>query len=371
MNNRITELEINNFKSIKHIKMDCKRINVLIGRPNVGKSNILEALSLFTAPYSDPTKKFLGDYIRYEKLNNLFYDLERKNQVSVVSNLGFAALRFHMNGINAYDIIIGSDTTALDSMNRSDTGRTLNDKKNLFASLFTSEVVLDNVMKNAIPAFYASMNEVSNRMDILYGNDEGYHTPVKKYHFKSLNEHPNHFPLFLRPPYGDNLFTIIESNRDLWGEAAGFFNEYGLDLLVDKEFEKLNVQKRIDRYVTKIPYSLAADTLQRIIFHLAAIETNNDSILLFEEPENHSFPPYIKLFAERLIENENNQYFLASHSPYILKTLIEQCPPEDLSIFVASYENYETKIKVLNDEEIQNILDTHIDLFFNIRSFER
>jgi len=35
-------IEIKNFKSIKHIVLkDCKRINLLIGKPNVGKSKAL------------------------------------------------------------------------------------------------------------------------------------------------------------------------------------------------------------------------------------------------------------------------------------------------------------------------------------------
>ena len=368
MNNRIAELEINNFKSIKHLKMDCKRINVLIGKPNVGKSNILEALSLFVTPYSN-TIKFLDDYIRYEKLSNLFYDLDRKNPTTVRSNLGIASLRFHMNGINAYDLIIDSELNILNIMNQPGSGNSLNEKGKTFSNFQDNRSKNNSV--NTIKPFYASMNENAN-INIHYNqNSQGYDTPIKKYHFKSLNQHKNHFPLFLLPPYGDNLFTILEGNRKLWDEFAEFFNQYGLDLLVDKEDEKLDIQKKEGRYVTKIPYSLAADTLQRIIFHLTAIETNTDSILLFEEPENHSFPPYIKLLAERVIENERNQFFIATHSPYLLTPFIEQCSPKDIAIFVASYENYETKIKALTDEEIQNILDTNIDLFFNIRAFEK
>jgi AAA15 family ATPase/GTPase len=36
----IKNLEIKNFKSVKHLKLDCKRINLFIGEPNTGKSNI-------------------------------------------------------------------------------------------------------------------------------------------------------------------------------------------------------------------------------------------------------------------------------------------------------------------------------------------
>lgn len=50
--NIIKSVSVKNFKSVKSATLsDCRRINVLIGRPNVGKSNILEALALFDVPY--------------------------------------------------------------------------------------------------------------------------------------------------------------------------------------------------------------------------------------------------------------------------------------------------------------------------------
>ena len=52
MENFIHHIDIKNFKSIKDCEIpNCKRINLFIGRPNVGKSNIIEALSLFSIPY--------------------------------------------------------------------------------------------------------------------------------------------------------------------------------------------------------------------------------------------------------------------------------------------------------------------------------
>ncbi len=52
MENFINHIDIRNFKSLRDCEItDCKRINLFIGRPNVGKSNIIEALSLFSIPF--------------------------------------------------------------------------------------------------------------------------------------------------------------------------------------------------------------------------------------------------------------------------------------------------------------------------------
>jgi len=40
----INQVKIENFKSIKSLKLECKRVNVFIGELNTGKSNIIEAI---------------------------------------------------------------------------------------------------------------------------------------------------------------------------------------------------------------------------------------------------------------------------------------------------------------------------------------
>ena len=69
----IGTLEIKNFKSIKQLKLDCKRINILIGEPNTGKSNILEALGILSWAISWPPIS-LADFVRFERVSDLFSD---------------------------------------------------------------------------------------------------------------------------------------------------------------------------------------------------------------------------------------------------------------------------------------------------------
>jgi AAA15 family ATPase/GTPase len=75
MQNAITTLRIQNFKSIKDVEMKPRRVNIIIGEPNVGKSNILEALSLLGGMFFDGPK-FMEGQIRCESIRNLFYDSE-------------------------------------------------------------------------------------------------------------------------------------------------------------------------------------------------------------------------------------------------------------------------------------------------------
>ena len=67
----IDTFDIKGFKSIRNIHLDCKRINLFIGEPNTGKSNILEALGFLSWCGRGGN---LRDYVRFETVQHLFYD---------------------------------------------------------------------------------------------------------------------------------------------------------------------------------------------------------------------------------------------------------------------------------------------------------
>jgi recombinational DNA repair ATPase RecF len=72
----INKIHIRNYKSLEDTLLeDCRTYNLLLGRPNVGKSNILEALSLFSLPYLLLEKREIGDLLRYQhNISELFFD---------------------------------------------------------------------------------------------------------------------------------------------------------------------------------------------------------------------------------------------------------------------------------------------------------
>ena len=333
MENQIKKLKISNFKSIREAELDCGRINLFVGKPNVGKSNLLEAVSLlgFDQNKSD---KFFSDFIRYNKLSNLFFYQNRTKGISIDADEWFTKIQFNPSG-NNYELIYKTP----------------------------------HPLKNAEPFFEvrSTLEESGN----LHRISEGvfHYCPVRKYDYKEKSEinAPGHN--YLNTPNGNNLFWILQTSKKLKEEIPDMFEEYGLEFLIDLEYNEFAVQRKENGIVYKVPYPLIADTLQRIIFHYAAIFSNKDSVILFEEPESHMFGPYVRELALKIVESTDNQYFITTHSPYLFYSITENAPPKDLAIFLTYFEDYETKFKKLDDDEISRMMDFGIEIFFNLNHF--
>jgi hypothetical protein len=192
---------------------------------------------------------------------------------------------------------------------------------------------------------------------------------IRKYQFKPLSNYNNGFSGYLFAPFGNNMWNILISNKALREEVSNLFSVYGLEFLMDLKEEKFELQKRVGNLVYKYDYSLIADTLQRIIFHYAAIESSTNSVLLLEEPESNSYPNYIRDLAFKIANSETNQFFIATHSPYLLGTLMENLSYEDCAIFICSYKDYQTHVRELTKQEVEEAIDYGQDLFMNIDSF--
>ena len=88
-------------------------------------------------------------------------------------------------------------------------------------------------------------------------------------------------------------------------------------------------------------------------------------IILFDEPENNTFPFYTKYLAERIALDKTNQFFITTHNPYLLLNLIEKSKEEDLNVCIVQMKNYQTDLSVLKNEQISEVLDLNSDVFFN------
>ncbi|MCB9231956.1 MAG: AAA family ATPase [Bacteroidia bacterium] len=357
MENHLKYVEIKNFKSIKDLRLECGRINVFVGKPNVGKSNILEAIGLLGACIYPMPQKFGEGIVRYEDFSNLITDKSRSVICSLETNsIGYAIKPFLSDG----SFVVAQVEKGFDQL------RPFLSEEFVYGNdLITS--FLNNSNKGTDGLYW--LGEVDNKGNYnqKYSNHD-YRNPIKKYSFQGidfngLGRYPNPFSLF--HPYGPNLFEVVSNHDGLADEVTGFFKEYGLDFVFDLEDRTFKISRREGNKVFWIPFSLSADTLQRMIFYKAAIASNQNSVLIFEEPESHSFPPYIRQLALDIAGDSSNQYFIASHNPYMVNTLIEKTDLNDIHVFWVDYEDYQTKIWKLTQDDISEWLDWGIDIFFN------
>lgn len=347
----IDTIEIKNFKSIRHQKIEgCKRINVFIGYPNVGKSNVLEALSLFCIDNFNPV---FSSFIRIEKLTTLFHNGEVTKQAEVrVNNKHRIVIRFKGN-IALFEQQFEEEGTSFKKEDEQVITLDGSSDVTIKKSFHLNEGGKDKIITDYRGESIGKVNELSE---------------IKKYEFVKGVNYTNIGYSGLNIPYGNNLFNIIEINEALLEQVRQLFKDSDLDFLYDSREQAYTILKRVDKGIFTLPYNLSADTLQRLIFYKAAILSNKENVLLFEEPEAHMFPPYVSKFTSDIWYNKENQYFITTHSSYVLNDFLENAK-EQLAIYAVSYHNGETFIKKMTDQQVHEAYQYGVDLFLNIKSF--
>lgn len=332
---KIKNISITNFKSIKQLEVNnCNRINVFIGMPNAGKSNILEALGLFGL-FDNINKSYkLSDFVRFNNPEQLFYEENILKKIFISTNI---------QKIN---------------------------------------ISLDNKMLN----FYYKdeIYDKPRHLDFFFGN--GDKKPVgnklnpyeefnciRKYIFNidTNNRKSNWFNENLEFPFGENIAQVLSTNSSLRNDINNLFKLNNLKLLIEKKTNELNVFKEYeDGTFFTLPYNLIADTLQRLIFYKAAIMSNENSVLLFEEPEAHCFEPYILEFTNAIKYDENNnQYFIVTHSDFIIQEFLrDEESKNNTNIYLVNNVDGETKVKLLDKEKNEEVYEFGMNAFFNFET---
>lgn len=320
----INQINIKNFKSIKDITFSCKKLNVFIGEPNSGKSNILEAMSL-------QSQNAIGDNLnekmfRYKTIGDLFYDFNINKPIEINSNVRNTVLKYGIRENGAPD--------------------------NQFTFL------LDSVKDIDQPVYIAHDGK------ILHNSNSG-KTDVHLYEYKRLSKFSQDYLPHLSVPNGENLPSLLLSNSEYKKWVSDFLKSKNLTLTLKPTENEILASKIVEDEIYSYPYFSLSETLQRIIFYTIAIKSNKENVILLDEPESNTFPFYTKILAERIALDETNQFFIATHNPYLLLSLIEKSNQNDLNVCIVQMKDYQTSITVLKPAQVSEVLELNSDVFFN------
>ena len=336
MKNHIQNIEISNFKSIKDLKIDgCKKINIFAGKPNAGKSNILEAISMLGL---DRIEDDLREYLRFVEFENLTHFGNTDNNINIKSNNRF--INFNPHVLFGIDYVIG------DSSNKF----TITIPTDGFKNDFLGE-------DNNYPENYKPFD-----LKIFLYKYKSYF--AKKYFYK------NYLNVF-GGNLGEIIFNETKSNQKILLDSISKLIPENLKIRVNSTNYEMYITKEIAPFVEfSMSYSMIADTLQRLIFYKAAIMSNQNSVLLFEEPEAHCFEPYIMEFTNEVKFNENNnQFFMVTHSDFIIQEFLrDEESRENTQIYLVNNIDGKTEVKKLNAEKNDDVYEFGMNLFFNFDS---
>ena len=90
--------------------------------------------------------------------------------------------------------------------------------------------------------------------------------------------------------------------------------------------------------------------------------------MLFEEPEARIYPLSVINVVQSVINLTNNQFFITTHSPYIINALLEQLNDE-VAIYFVDMKSRNTTVQRATEDEMQEMYESGVDLFFNIETY--
>ena len=161
-------------------------------------------------------------------------------------------------------------------------------------------------------------------------------------------------------------------------------NEMLLHLLIDKLVQG-KLDKDVVESIAQLQFIVSYDDGRKTVVgnnemqKLAQTYRNfvytKRSDIFLEEPENNLFPPTQVRLIEWLIEMSTDRFrrnsmFIATHSPYVVNCFLER-PQRDYKLFIAApVGDYGMSvIRAASDDDLQQMYDYGVDVFFNYETF--
>ena len=358
----IKEVEIENFKCIDHMKFKPKKINLIVGKNNTGKTSLLEALCISRNP---------------EHINNI-----RHKRYLIGTNEETSKIKCQVNGSktitelkkpNTKDILIGLRDVIINSLKSlhksvkidftdSKEGKTnsiLEEKLDgeLISSLEDGSISISipiNNKRHTFLTFEPGNKSVRKTINLVEKIFQEINT---KKELSSLGkEFISLFYYYIESPLirFSTLYSLKEQTKKSQKQEIILIDEFGVpprDVVSEKEAVKIkeiedfikseNLLDNLDRFdldyiifkknkkKNTIPFRFMGGgfkTLIGILWRISGEEIEN-KILLMEEPGRGMHPGYIKELIEIIVKfskEKNVQFFITTHNTDFIDLFLDE-----------------------------------------------
>ncbi|MFN8284867.1 MAG: AAA family ATPase [Chitinophagales bacterium] len=294
------KLVIKNFGTIKHVDLDIKKVNVLIGDQGTGKSTVAKVLAIFRDSYFHIIKENYNHIDHFEDYGILTY-FNKETFLEYNCNLFdivFFDSKFNIKYYNGIDLYINELERILNSYDENNADIKLDEYKNL---------------SNKVEDIFAE--------EILYIPAERVLVPIISNSSFSFLRNKIALPEYLSS-FGED-FQIARRNTPNKRKIEYLDIEYiynnNIDYISGKNFSNLKLTEAATGYLSSVPLFLVVDGYSSDI----TTNTNETAFFVVEEPEISLFPQTQYKLIQFLISKTllNDKYLITTHSPYILTSL--------------------------------------------------
>lgn len=323
MSKRIENLDIKNFKAFTDIEIKPKKLNIITGRNNTGKSSILESVDIANNPGNIESFSNHGirDLINLDaEQSEITLNKEKTVKIrpprdfkEISSSVGAKFLKDYdrisekFSGQDSEEVT-GEDISAIIEQSK-DLSEKLTQKATVIEQGKDKQVFFDNIGANV-------------RTDIIAGIIENLHPEESEDSIDNIERlvYPgmwHHRENSILDEYRVGGHHLEQDDAVIQEKIEKFVEEHNLIDNFSGFREGEIVLEREDGELSSLPLAYMGDGFRAIIGLVRKIIVSDYNTVLVEEPENHLHPGYVSELVDFIVEQTKEseiQFFITTHN---------------------------------------------------------
>jgi AAA15 family ATPase/GTPase len=335
----ISELRVHNFRAIRDLEYKPKKINIITGRNNTGKTALLDAIAINASGFIHLDANFSLKPLTFVTFSEQIAEINSNlNSITIFSSI--KALEENQGDFISQEIYNEAISNLLSNKNP--------ELKEIFQNKSFQEEYL-KLITEYLDFITITSNFGQVVCQYFKNGDNGqkqYYDATRKLIQKYNKEKPVNrvsifrlaFPhiVYLKEKNSNEIPNVVVVNHENKLEFEDISEE---ELVVIEEFIKENnlvkdlkrlsqsevVYQRGEKLVT-LPISSHGDGFIALLNTIRYLISAKDGILLIEEPENHMHPRYIDVFITNIFlfcQKLNVQVFMSTHSIDLVRASLQ------------------------------------------------